>query len=310
MKEGFNVTEDLFLSRKRKLTDATLREIFQNYASDIELRDNLLYHCGLEDNVQPTLAHSKRLRAYLCLSLAEEKGFDIEIITPLACVVELIHNATLIVDDIQDNGIIRCGKTALWKKVGIPKAMNAAFFLAQLSLAYYNLKCKENQYFNYSEHIIKILDNLVSSQQLDIEEKKEMTLPLFEKIAIGKTGALLRLSFLFGLMPFKFEEDKWDEIQEFINHFSCAYQALDDLADINVAKKHAQNYHLDSSNIYYCFFQKKERPIDPNANEKIQIYIKETINKANFSIEKMIENKLLKTNSQLNAMINSICQSM
>jgi geranylgeranyl pyrophosphate synthase len=190
--------------------------------------------------------------------MAEENDYKVEDIVPLAVVLELIHNASLIIDDIQDSSEIRCGKLTLWKKVGIPLSVNAAYFMAHIALAYYNYECQKNKFYNYAEIIIKGIDELGSGQQLDLEHS-EMTFNIYEQIVTGKTGALLKLSLLFGLMPYEYNDNIYNQIVKFIKLFSCAYQIGDDLEDLKAYKKNTMQ-KIDSSNIYFCY--EKELDLD------------------------------------------------
>ena len=65
------------------------------------------------------------------LALAEGSSLDLadEDAMKWAMTCELLHNATLIHDDIQDNDPIRRGQPSLWKKYGVAQAINAGDFL-------------------------------------------------------------------------------------------------------------------------------------------------------------------------------------
>ena len=108
------VLRELFDSPKRRLVDQELERVVRASATSDLLIDHLLYHLRLDAGTpEPTLGYSKRLRAYLCLLLAEEQGHDWRLALPSAVTVEFIHNATLIVDDVQDGDTQRCGRVAL-----------------------------------------------------------------------------------------------------------------------------------------------------------------------------------------------------
>jgi geranylgeranyl diphosphate synthase type I len=239
-----SLLEELFYSERRKAVDSEIYRVITTYVENEDLRENLLYHFKIDKHLTPTLEHSKRLRSFLCLLFAEENGFDLKEILPLAVVVEIIHNSTLIIDDIQDNDAERCGEPALWKKVGVPKAVHAGYFLSNIAFAYYNKILLEGGYFNYSQKMLEALNGLFSGQQLDLDFERNKSIETYKKLAKGKTGELLLLSSVFGAMPYGFDNTKFNALKAFADAFSVYYQIRDDYSDIK-----NKNERIDSSNI-------------------------------------------------------------
>jgi len=307
-----DILEELFLSTKRQLVDNELKRVVYQYISDTQLRDNILYHLCLDSNsISPTLEHSKRLRAYLCLLFAEESGYNISDIVPLAVTVELLHNSTLIIDDIQDNDSLRCGKTALWIKVGLADSINAAYFLGLFSQSYLNLQRQKYGYFDYSALFAESINKLISGQQKDINSlsNENKSIETYYEISIGKTGALLNMACCFGSFPIEFNKIQSDLIKEFADLFSCAYQIFDDLSDLNNYLISDKN-KIDKSNIFYYISRqsnltkqsiKEALPQIKNIQGKIIVKLSESINK-------MKSNNLIKS-EKLNQFINTIIKS-
>jgi geranylgeranyl pyrophosphate synthase len=244
--------QELFFSKKRQLVDYELKRIANNCISNPQLSENILYHLCLNENIAPTMEHSKRLRAYLCLLFAEGAGYEISDIVPLAVTVELLHNSTLIIDDIQDNGAIRCGKKALWKKAGLANALNASYFLGLFSQSYFATQKQKYGYYDYSQLFAETTDKLISGQQSDINayDIENKNLDAYCEIAKGKTGALINLCIHFGCMPYVYNQQTSTLLKEFADLFACAYQILDDLSDLQKYMS-ANQAVLDSSNIFY-----------------------------------------------------------
>ena len=67
----------------------------------------------------------KRLRAKLTLQLANVFNIDLQNAFHWAMAVELLHNATLIHDDVQDGDEVRRNKPTTWVTYGVPQAINA-----------------------------------------------------------------------------------------------------------------------------------------------------------------------------------------
>ncbi|HSO26494.1 MAG TPA: polyprenyl synthetase family protein, partial [Anaerolineales bacterium] len=82
-------------------------------------------------------ARGKRIRPLLVLLVCEAAGGEWRQALPAAAAVELIHNFSLVHDDIQDNSELRRGRPAVWKVWGLAQAINAGdglFTLAQGAL--------------------------------------------------------------------------------------------------------------------------------------------------------------------------------
>lgn len=138
-----------------KETGTDLNVAIQPYvnAVDVELRrslpnedatigafyDMMRYHLGwLDEHFEPSsIGNGKRLRPVLCLLAAEAAGGDFRAALPAATAIELLHNFTLIHDDIEDASSQRRHRPTVWKLWGIPQAINAGdgmFALSHLAL--------------------------------------------------------------------------------------------------------------------------------------------------------------------------------
>jgi geranylgeranyl pyrophosphate synthase len=305
-----NILNELFLSKKRQLVDKELKRIADKYISNPQLRDNILYHLCLDKNIVPTLEHSKRLRAYFCLLFAEEGEHNIADIVPLAVTVELLHNSTLIIDDIQDNGNIRCGKPALWKKEDLANALNASYFLGLFAQSYFYLQKQKYKYWDYSHLFVETTNKLISGQQSDIDAHSINNKSLYSycEIAKGKTGALLNLCCHFGCMPYEYKQEFSYLLTEFTNLFSCAYQIFDDLNDLKYYIA-SEDISIDSSNIFYFFSDKQISTQTVNETMlDIVMYQQELLSRLNTSIGLLKSKGIIKT-EKLQLIINDILKT-
>ncbi len=97
------------------------------------------YHLGWTNSPASAGAASptgKRVRPLLCLLCAAAAGGDWRQALPVGAALELIHNFSLIHDDIQDNSPLRRGRPTIWKLWGQAQAINAGdamFTLAHLA---------------------------------------------------------------------------------------------------------------------------------------------------------------------------------
>ncbi len=92
-------------------------------AGDEPLADLINEHLG---------TGGKRLRARLALAAADALGHDPATAVPWAAACEMLHNATLVHDDLQDGDTQRRGKPTLWAKYGAAQAINAGDLMWQL----------------------------------------------------------------------------------------------------------------------------------------------------------------------------------
>jgi geranylgeranyl diphosphate synthase, type I len=108
--------------------------------SDLALYDVIRYHLGwVDENFQQAQSDAgKRIRPIFCLLSASAAGGDPRLALPVAAAIELLHNFTLMHDDIQDRSDLRRGRPTVWRQWGEAQAINAGdatFALSQIALA-------------------------------------------------------------------------------------------------------------------------------------------------------------------------------
>ncbi len=129
-----------FFDRYLPPLEAEMRAIVQTGATrHAGLFGMLRYHMGWADaTFNPCQARTgKRVRPVLCLLACEACGGDWELALPAGAAVELLHNFSLIHDDIEDQDEIRRGRPTVWALWGEAQSINAGdtlFALAQLAL--------------------------------------------------------------------------------------------------------------------------------------------------------------------------------
>jgi geranylgeranyl diphosphate synthase type I len=95
--------------------------------ADLPLYNVLRYHLGIvNDHFEPERSDpGKRLRSKFCLLCCDAAGGDSSMAVPVAAAIELLHNFTLIHDDIQDRSALRRHRPTVWSIWGVPQAINA-----------------------------------------------------------------------------------------------------------------------------------------------------------------------------------------
>lgn len=217
----------------------TLRKIVDLYLEGYpgQYRTMVLYQLGLDHKSVNLSVTGKRLRPLFVLLSCGIFDRDWMDALPAASAVELLHNFSLVHDDIQDSSETRRGRDTVWKKWGIPQAINTGDAL--LNLAY--LSVFELQGMIDNERINQILFSLqktcmelTKGQHLDIahETKKEIPLELYLQMINGKTAALISASLKIGAMVAGASTAKIKVMEKLGNSLGQAFQIQDDYLGI------------------------------------------------------------------------------
>jgi geranylgeranyl diphosphate synthase type I len=167
----------------------------------------LRYHLGwVDEEFRPAQSDpGKRIRARLCMLACEASGGRAEQALQAATAVELIHNFSLIHDDIQDRSELRRHRRTVWSIWGEAQAINAGdemFVLAQLALL------EADSEPSTTIRAIRALNEacrlLCEGQYLDLdfERRTEVSVAEYYAMIERKTAALIeaacRLGAIFG----------------------------------------------------------------------------------------------------------------
>jgi geranylgeranyl diphosphate synthase type I len=203
------------------------------YLGGSELKNMITYHMGWHADEADSASHGKRLRPLLLLLCTEALHDDILKALPAAISIELLHNFTLIHDDIEDRSPIRHGRPTLWKKWGTAQAINAGdalFSIAQMSMLYLRETCDENIAAESSWRLNQTCVKLTKGQHKDLSFENEETIPInaYLKMIKGKTAALISLSTNLGGLISGQSKDIQQYLAEFGECLGLAFQIQDD----------------------------------------------------------------------------------
>ena len=195
-----------------------------------ELNRIFTYHLGLEDSIQK---QGKRIRPMLTLLCTQGAGGDWRTAIPAAASIELIHNFSLIHDDIEDNGRKRRGKDAVWVNWGLAKGLNAGDVM--FSTAF---KVLEKLDQNLPPEITLGAANLLADtclkltigQQDDIgfENKIQITIDQYYGMITGKTAALIAAACRMGAIVAGMDQKAQISFHEFGHALGITFQIYDD----------------------------------------------------------------------------------
>jgi geranylgeranyl diphosphate synthase type I len=202
-----------------------------------EFQSMMTYHMGWEGERAGPEATGKRIRPLLVLLCCASAGGDWRAALPAAAAVELIHNFSLIHDDIEDNSPLRRGRPTVWKKWGVPQAINAGdamFTLAHLEL----LRLEETASPEIALKGARILQEtclkLTQGQYMDIayESRGDLTLEAYWPMVSGKTAALIASCAELGALVAGRGPLDCQAYRQFGRFLGLAFQAQDDLLGI------------------------------------------------------------------------------
>ena len=168
----------------------------------------------------------KRVRARLALNLAESLQLSPEHGITLAAAVELLHNASLVLDDVQDHDEMRRGQASAWRAFGRSQAINLGTFLIGQSFALAARLPAVSPVFAAT------LREATAGQAAEVDfHTATPKLPAYEKMAEAKTGALFALAARAAALLARFPDDLAATAGQSYARLGAAYQVQDDLAD-------------------------------------------------------------------------------
>jgi geranylgeranyl diphosphate synthase type I len=200
----------------------------------------MCYHLGwVDEHFRPAYTlGGKRLRPLLCLLACAEVGGDPIQAMPAAVAIELLHNFSLIHDDIEDGDETRRHRPTVWKVWGVPQAVNAGD--AMYTLAYTALQRLPHLGVS-AETTLQVFDlftrtclALTEGQYLDMrfEGCDTVTEAEYLRMIQGKTAALVGASAAIGGLVGGASASASAALFRFGEAVGLAFQMQDDLLGI------------------------------------------------------------------------------
>ena len=177
----------------------------------------------------------KRLRPAIVVSVCNTLGGNTADSFSLAIAIEIIHNASLVHDDVEDKDELRRDKYSLWKVFSEEQAINVGDLMFALGLQIFmDSKLEEHRKFLIIREINKSVIGITNGQILDVDQKQNAIHDLDEYFEMidGKTGALFVLAFVGGGLTAKIPtHDEYLKLTSIGLTFGRLFQIRDDLID-------------------------------------------------------------------------------
>jgi len=228
-----------FLARHLPLIEEEMRAVVGSDGSVLgEYYEMMHYHLGWSEHGQGPAVSGKRIRPALSLLACAGAGGEARTALPAAAAIELIHNFTLVHDDIQDDSQSRRGRPTVWRLWGRAQAINAGdalFTIAHLALQRLTGRGMSP---DAALEAIAVLDQtcleLTRGQHLDMsfESRAAVSVAEYWQMIEGKTAALIAAAADLGALCAGATVSRRQAYREFGRVLGLAFQAHDDILGI------------------------------------------------------------------------------
>jgi geranylgeranyl pyrophosphate synthase len=183
----------------------------------------------------------KRWRPALFLLICEALGKNPEKFDDFAIIPEVIHNGTLMVDDIEDASNLRRGKPCTYKIYGLDIAINAGnamYYLPLLPLVRNKEKLAPQKLARVYETYVREMINLSIGQAMDIAWHRGLANADnireedYLQMCAYKTGTLARMAAKIAAVLADADEDLSEKLGRFAESIGVAFQMQDDVLDL------------------------------------------------------------------------------
>ena len=225
----------------RRITDEWVAQVLgaTTYAVDVQTLTD-----ALAEPVWDFLDRGgKRWRPMLLLTCAEAIGGSQKPAEPLVPLIELIHNGTLVHDDLEDDSELRRGKPCLHKLFGVDIATNvgsAMYFLPLVILYGKRAPYTDAQRLHIYDLVIEELVRCHCGQAIDIAwhngSRRRITEAEYLQMCAYKTGVLARLAARLGAYVAGGTTEQSEELGRFGETLGVAFQIQDDILNLTGTK--------------------------------------------------------------------------
>lgn len=167
----------------------------------------------------------KRFRGFLVVATAEALGGSLEEALDAAAAVELVHSASLALDDIIDGDVERRGARVAWLVHGVSKTILASLLMIPVAQ-----RITEKYGFKAIMMVTRTWESTVRGEIVDVFLSGSIPAKRYPELASLKTGSLFRLACALGALAAG-RRDAVTKMEEYGDLIGRAYQLADDIAD-------------------------------------------------------------------------------
>ncbi|TRO50026.1 polyprenyl synthetase family protein [Candidatus Bathyarchaeota archaeon] len=170
----------------------------------------------------------KRLRPLIAILCTEMLGGDYRDTRDMFLALELIHNATLVHDDIIDGDMYRRGEPSLFSEHGVKKAVLTGDALLSIGLMYASRTGKPEIVGWLAETALKMVQGITLQNQY---KRKLMSVDEYLHMNYLKSGSLFEAASALGGITGSNDPEDVKKLAQFGKCFGNAYQIRDDIID-------------------------------------------------------------------------------
>jgi geranylgeranyl pyrophosphate synthase len=183
----------------------------------------------------------KRWRPALFLLICEALGGDSDNCLDFSIIPEVIHNGTLVIDDIEDSSELRRGKPCTYKIFGLDisvNAGNAMYYLPLLPIMEEKARLQPQMQRDVYEVYLQEMINLSMGQAMDIAWHKgianadELSEEDYLQMCAYKTGTLARMAAKMAAVLSGADKPLVEKLGKFAESIGVAFQMQDDVLDL------------------------------------------------------------------------------
>lgn len=177
----------------------------------------------------------KRWRPLFLLAVARQLNCDMAAARRAAAAVELLHNASLVHDDLADHDVMRRGRETVWKRFGIETALDLGdlFITASYSVLA-DIEPPDASVVRLTSLFASSTREVIAGHALEMDATSARTLSTADylRIARSKSGALMALPVVAALTLAGADAEVTRRAQHTMTWLGTAYQMQDDLLDL------------------------------------------------------------------------------
>ncbi|MFO7992430.1 MAG: polyprenyl synthetase family protein [Thermoplasmata archaeon] len=212
------------MEKRKEKIDRNISDLFEE--SDHIIWDMMSWY---------PLAGGKKLRPFLTMVSAGALGGDEDRAMPVGVSLELIHNFTLVHDDIMDGDELRRGRKTLHRKENIPSAINAGDALFSLSFRELSGVDVDGEtlrkiIYDISTSVVKIAEG--QEEDMRFENTFDISEEAFISMIDKKTSWLFQACARCGAMVAGAEKEEIQKMGEYAKNMGIAFQIQDDYLDL------------------------------------------------------------------------------
>jgi len=185
-------------------------------------------------------AGGKRLRPCMAMLSCEAVEGDIINVIPLSISIELIHNFTLVHDDIMDKSTLRRGKDTVHIKYSEPTAIIAGDLLFTKAFeSMHKIQANLEVFKNVEYGLIDCIREICEGQQMDMgfEKRNNVTEEQYKEMIRKKTAVLFQYSSEAGAILGEATKEQENALNQYGLSLGLGFQIWDDYLDISSKKE-------------------------------------------------------------------------